>query len=138
MNQGDKLTRNDSNDFDSLCPIEKISGFVHFTDEVNSRFTYNNDRVSELDIETQDILHYIEMSGITKGRADVYKRLEKIRQERRRCKNENDMLKPIHDWIEHNKAAIQALSRAQGSCSNVKNVVSNRMYSVRTDALNDL
>jgi len=138
MNRGDNLViLRDEMDFDSLNADQRISDFVDFINNVKRRFQYNNERVSELDIETQDILHFIEMSGTTRGRADVYKRLEKIRQERRQCKNENDMLKPVHDWIEKNTGSINALNGAKGSCRKVKDVVANRMYSVRTDVLSD-
>ena len=138
MNRGDNLSIKKSEaDFDSLNPDQRISDFVDFTTAVKRRFQYNNERVSELDVETQDILHFIEMSGTTRGRADVYKRLEKIRQERRQCKNENDMLKPIFDWIEKNTGSINSLNGAKGSCRKVKDVVTNRMYSMRTDVLSD-
>ena len=138
MNRGDNLTiHKNETEFDSLNPDQHISDFVDFTTAVKRRFQYNNERVSELDVETQDILHFIEMSGTTRGRANVYKRLEKIRQERRQCKNENDMLKPVYEWIEKNTGSINSLNGAKGSCRKVKDVVTKRMYSLRTDVLSD-
>ena len=75
MNRGDNLVVSPREAcFDSLDVERKISDFGKFVNDVKRRFQYNNDRVSELDSETQDLLHFIEMSGTTRGRADVYKK----------------------------------------------------------------
>lgn len=130
------ITLKHQSDFDSLQPEEKIRVFVAFAKDVLSRYEEDVRRQSELEQQTQDLLHYVELSenmNACRGYC-MYSKMAEIRRERRACKNEIDLLQPLYDFLK-DKAVINQLAQIQGKCRTSKEAISMRSYTLRTDVV---
>lgn len=125
-------------EYDTLHPEEHIKDFCAFIRQVISKYESNKARLSDLESRIQDILHFAEMSKDKDAVSGyrIYKELCNIRRERRQCKNEIELLSPVYEMF-HGTKMLDQLSSVQGSCKQVKKTISNKGYSVRTDALDD-
>lgn len=134
----DKLYRH--YEYDSLLPSEAIKSFLGFLRTVKPRYDENFRLVGEADLKSQDLLHKIEMSDDMDGPHgyDMYKRVREIRRERRVCKNENELLRPVINFLEQNPSIISDLERLQGACQRLKETINDRHYTMRTDVFSDL
>lgn len=122
--------------YDTLHPEETISNFCAAIRSMLSRYQQNKEQYTLLEQEMQDILHYIEMGSDKNANAGykLYKRLAEIRRERRICKNELDLLEPIHDSFGGGEK-LNALAQVLGVVRSTKQNIDNRAYTVRTDIL---
>ena len=68
---------------------------------------------------------------------NLYKRLTVARRERRRCKNEIELLHPVYELF-HGTKLLDQLSQLQGSCRVAKAVIDSRMYNPRTDIIDQI
>lgn len=124
-------------EFDSLLAVDKTRDFLAFARDVISRYEGNVRRQKELEDQTQDLLHAIELSP-RQNAANGYKMYQKlfdVRNERRQCKNEIDLLKPLYDYLA-DKRVINDLTQIQGKCNTSKQNISHRQYTLRTDVMN--
>lgn len=127
-------------DYDSLSPSDCLKAFLSFLRQVKPRYEDNFHLVGEADYKTQDILHEIEMSrdkDIRNG-YDAYKLLREVRRDRRVCKNENELLRPVITFLEKNPTLIDDLERLQSHCQQLKETIDDRYYTMRTDVLSDV
>ena len=130
-----KVMHNDF-EYDSLKPEEEFKRFTGYIRKCLSQFERDQEVLDQTEREIQDILHYMEMSS-NKKRQDgfnIYKRLTEARRERRRCKNEIELLHPVYELF-HGTKLLDQLSQLQGSCRIVKESIDNRIYNPRTDVL---
>lgn len=120
--------------FDTLSPEKTLKDFLDFARNVLSRYEGNLSRISELESAQQDILHKIELSDKMNAchGYDMYQKLFEIRSERRDCKDENDLLKPLYQYFA-DKMVINKLAQLQGNCRTAKQIICNRSYTARTD-----
>lgn len=73
--------------------INKIKEATDILDEIDEHFEGLNERLSEMDGRTQDLLHYIEEHNINILWAYKYiKELKRVRMERRQIKNDMAIL----------------------------------------------
>ena len=123
-------------EYDTLHPEETIKDFCSSIRNMLSKYQYNKEQYDHLEYEMQDLLHYIEMGSDKNANAGykLYKRLAEIRRERRRCKNEMDLLQPIYDAFGGGDK-LNVLAQIQGNCRVTKQTINNRAYTVRTDVL---
>ena len=91
------------------------------------------------DAEILDIEHYAELHPDLDGAEGykVYGKLRDVRRERRKLKNENELLKPFYDWLGENTQAVKKLEQALGKTRNTAEVIDNRKYMTRTGVLNE-
>lgn len=130
------ITLKRTEEFDSLKPEEALKTFLTFARNVISRYEDNQKLQSDLEAETQDLLHYVELSddmNACKGN-DMYRKMREVRRKRRACKNEIDLLKPLYDYLS-DKKMINELSQIQGKCRTAKEVICQRQYTLRTDVM---
>ena len=123
-------------EFDSLHPEENIKAFLTFSRNVISRFEDDQRRQQDLENRQTDIEHVMELSDnkdVVSGYR-LYKKLADIRRERRACKSEIDLLKPLYDYLCSNNV-MNDLSRLQGGCRISKETISKRQYTLRTDVI---
>lgn len=123
-------------EFDSLSAVENTKEFLAFARSVISRYEGDQRRQEELEAETQDLLHVMELSknlNASEG-YKLYAKLASIRRERRACKNEVEMLKPLYEYLQ-DRRIINDLAQIQGKCSASRDVVSRRQYTLRTDVM---
>lgn len=126
-------------EYDTLHPEEKIKSFCADIRSMLSRYEYDKERLSDLDCQMQDLLHYIELSGDKNANAGykLYKQIAIVRRERRACKNEIDLLQSVYDMF-HDTNFLNRLAEVQGKCRAAKQIMDNRGYTVRTDVLEGL
>lgn len=123
-------------DYDTLHPVEALETFLDFCADVRCRYDGNIRVMEETNMETQDLLHFMELAdnmGIAEG-FKAYKRMREVRRIRRDAKNENDLLQPIYDLlcacdIEHRLQHVLGILRAK------RENINGRKYSPRTDIL---
>ena len=126
-------------EYDSKKPEETFRAFIRSVKEMVKKYDTNTARIAELEDQMQDVMHFMEMAkpkNVPTG-YKLYKKLTDIRKERRACKNENDLLKPVYDMF-HGTKLLDQLSYVQGECGKAKKTIDGRAYSVRTDILEDL
>lgn len=130
------ITLKRSEEFDSLLPEENLKNFLEFARKVISKYEDNQKLQVDLETETQDLLHFIELSP-NMNACEYTKqcvKLRDIRRQRRACKNEIDLLKPLYDFL-CDKTLINQLSKIQGQCKSSKEVIGQRQYTLRTDVV---
>lgn len=125
-------------EYDSLHPEDTIRDFVSNIKAMISKYEYNIQRISEIENETQDLLHYIEMAPnkTVSGGYKLYRKLADLRRERRACKNENDLLQPVYEHF-HATEVLNKLGIVQGACRGMKGTIDDRVYTIRTDILDE-
>lgn len=130
------ITLKRSEEFDSLKPEENLKNFLSFARNVISRYEDNQKLQSDLEAETQDLLHYVELSDNMNACMgnNMYKKMREIRRKRRACKNEIDLLKPLYEYLS-DKKMLSELAQIQGKCHTAKEVISARQYTLRTGVM---
>ena len=119
-------------------PAEHIRDFVATMKDMISRYHEGRRKISSLEAEMQDILHFIEMGkdkDIQKG-FKLYKRLQEIRKERRRCKNEVELLAPVFEAF-NEKNLMSQLESLADECDRTKKFIDGRSYVMKTQILED-
>lgn len=125
-------------EYDSSHPEETIRNFVASVKGMVAKYNTNASRITEIESELVDLYHYIEIASnqkVTDG-YKLYRRITDLRRERRACKNENDLLKPIYDYF-HATDVLPKLTNVQGEVAKMKNAIDMRVYSVRTAVLDE-
>lgn len=125
-------------EFDALEAEKTLKEFCAFIRSVISRFDENKRLQEEAEAKEQDLKHYIEM---TNGLSDdeikiLYMKIVDALQLRRSCKSENELLKPLYEFVA-DKKLLNHLCQIQGLVGSVKKTIKNRSYACRTDILDD-
>ncbi|MDM8100957.1 hypothetical protein [Oceanobacillus oncorhynchi] len=113
--------------------IEQIAVDVRNTvQDIPKIYKANNERLSKLQGEITDLTHLIELVDLNAVEGfKVYKQLQGVLQERRKLKDENELLKHLgpvfSDW--GNK--IGSLNSAIGDIRNQKKSLGARLYQCR-------
>lgn len=88
--------------------------------------------------ETQDILHSLELDKHTyHEKAKLAIKLEDVRQRRRTAKETQETLSPIVEWALQNRPIIKGLEKVLGEMRKAESRQEHRMYSPRTDVLEE-
>lgn len=132
----DMIVTMPSND-ERFDPVTVIRGFNKSCQDAISRYNSNIECIHMRDQDTQDILHEIELSGSKNAREGykLYRKLKLVREDRRRAKNENEVLEPLVQWLQANKQFQNQLAQIQGKCGSKQQVIANRKYSPRGNIL---
>lgn len=97
--------------------------------------------LKQLDMETQDLLHLIELKNLNLHRGFMtYKDLQRVRQERRKVKDEMEMLEPILELNKYaGKPVEKHLNKHLGEVRKVALSQQGRSYRMRVrDDLQEL
>ena len=136
---GTPLTFDNHTEYDSVHPEDQIRAFIAFARSVHMRYEENARRLEEYHQQEQDLLHYAELADNLNARDGYtyYNKLREMRRVRRECKNENELLKPVVEFLSSpaSKDFLNQLSQMQGRCRNAKTTISQRMYTMRTDVI---
>lgn len=100
--------------------------------EVPRIFEQNDRRIEELDKESGDIIHAMELLEFDEVAAARYAtELRENRLQRRRCKDENALLKPLYDFIKMRSKFINELERVQEETEKESRFLVGRTYHPR-------
>ena len=130
--------RADRQDFDVLQAEKTIRLFILFLQDVLSRYTENERIKEKAEAQEQDLSHAISLlNGLTeKEKRLIFRRMIEALKTRRQCKNENEVLKPLYDYIS-DKELLNRLGIILGNIRKSKEVIDNRSYGCRTAILDD-
>ena len=123
---------------DTTKPEATVRTFVGDIKNMLARYEGNKTRIFQIEEELNDLEHYMEIGNfknVPEG-YKLYRKLAELRRERRACKNENFLLKPIYEHF-YATEVLNKLSYVQGECAKIKNTIDARAYTVRTDILDE-
>lgn len=126
-------------EYDSTHPEQVLRDFIGNIRDMMARFEGNQQRLAEIETELVDLEHYIEIVEYQNapGGYKLYRKLAELRRERRACKNENDLLRPIYEHF-HATGVLSKLGLVQGEVAKTREAIDSRVYAVRTDVLDEL
>ena len=124
-------------EFDSLKPVDQLQTFMAFAKDVVTRYEENLRLWEETDKQTQDLLHFIELSGNLNAVEGykLYRKLAEVRRQRRTYKSEIDLLQPLYEYLKNNMSVINQLTMIQGKCRTNKETIQMRSYTMRTEVI---
>lgn len=113
--------------------LEETAVFVrNAIRDIPNRYKQNEIDIKKLDLETQDLLHIVELGKVDAIlRQKLYEELRKVRQKRRILKDENEQLAPIIDILISLKNKVPKLDNGIGELRKVKLAQGQRKYSFR-------
>ena len=111
-----------------------ISDFLKFLREADTIYAIADVTQNEADNETQDILHSMELDSLSyHDRARLSSALSAVRNKRRKAKDTAEIMKPVLEWKEKNRAAVKSLETVLGTVRTIEKEKENRFYVKRTD-----
>ena len=111
-----------------------ISEFLNFLHSLPSRYKAAEDEVKKQEAITQDLLHSLELNDLTyKQRCRVATRIAKNRKDRRKAKDDIELLSPLYLFITdpNNKKVFDKLTDILGETRKVEKRHLNRTYTPR-------
>ena len=125
-------------DYDSTNPNQVLGDFISNVRNMVNRYERNDARIREIETQLVDLDHFIEIApyqNVPKG-YKIYRKIAELRRERRACKNENDLLRPVYDHF-HATAVLNKLSAVHSEVSRTMTAVNSRYYTIRTSVLDE-
>ncbi|MEK4305878.1 hypothetical protein [Oceanobacillus sp. FSL K6-0251] len=101
--------------------------------DIPKQYNANADRIRELERERIDLLHLIELVDLNAREGyKVYKELQSLQKERRKMKDENELLKHVIQSFSNMKGQLKHLDKAIGDIRNEKINLDKRSYRCRS------
>lgn len=98
-------------------------------------YEYDLERLKEIQDEIQDIEHEIEFSPSKNMYAGylLYKRIKELRVERRRCKEETELMKETYEFFksQQGQAFKNKMQQLQGNARKIRKTQESRTYTPR-------
>ena len=112
---------------------EPISAFLTYLRECEQQYRMAEADERESNLETQDILHSIELENHNyHALAHLSRKLKDVRQKRRESKDTMSTMIPVLEWADSNRAVIKSLERLLGDVRKAEKNLENRIYTPRT------
>lgn len=106
-----------------------IEDFLNYIGSIQKLYLLNSESVNQLDKETQDLLHDLELGDFDyKERAKIATKLRKVRKDRRYFKDLAEEQSPLNDWCIKNKDSINQLKNVLGAIRKQEQYHENRSY----------
>lgn len=103
-------------------------------DTVSDTYTANCTKIKELEAYTEDLMHEAEFANFDLMRGYTFStKLQVIRQERRRLKDQNELLWSAHNFLLQNPAFKSGLTKALTAGKRREKELSDRVYVPRTE-----
>lgn len=111
------------------------STMVTITADVVKNYERNMENIKRIEDELNDINHEIELSSpkdLYKGWL-MYKTIRDLRIERRRCKEENELMKDMYEYFksQQGQAFKSKIQQIQGNAAKLREVQERRTYKPR-------
>ena len=112
----------------------QIKQFLDFVRSVETTSRLSDEDRTMYDGQIQDILHFLELNEVPYlDRKKLTDLLPDIRRSRRVAKDTMATLAPLVRWMAEHKKAIRDLEQVLGSVRKEEDRQQNRVYSYRTD-----
>ena len=108
---------------------DRLTGFPDLLNYVENNWDTICDGIRQADQETQDILHEMELISFNASEGYILARkLQEIRQRRRRLKNEKEILKDIKEFYDNHKQLKIDLFKVLTKTTRTLENLENRQY----------
>lgn len=115
---------------------EYISGFLSYLRESVERLHIAEADEKEVDAQTQDIVHQLELHDDDYHEtARIGELLRQVRRKRRIAKNARETLTPVANWVGDHTEVMGSLERTLGELRKIEKRQCIRVYVPRTDIL---
>jgi hypothetical protein len=117
-----------------------VSNFLSFLESLSNRYAYNSNLQQSCENDQEDLLHEIEL-GADKNAYDgyrIYNKIREVRNIRRTCKDENEILQPIVDYLKRNQQLFADLDKLHKVCNGKMVVLSKRKYLLRGNVVRQM
>lgn len=112
--------------------IQYIDSIREALSEVPAKYDANVRKMEELEKESNDLLHALELLDIDEAQAAEYAAdMRRNRLERRRCKDENMVLKPLYDFIRQHPKLVNEVRICQQDTKKACGILKGRSYHPR-------
>lgn len=116
-----------------------IKNFLDYLRDVEVSFAANSTAEVVANSETQDLLHFLELSEQDEPTMiAVCNRIKQIRNERREAKDYVTQAGYVVSWIDANRPVIKALEQLLGNVRKEERRGENRIFAPRTKILDHL
>lgn len=124
-------------DYDQLSTLEIVEEFNTLLREAKSTYEENDIVKRESDDKILDLLHYAELHDNLSASDGfrVYQKITAARRERRRSKDENELLEPLMEFIRQNPKLVNDIGTLVGKLRGTKRCIEQRIYRTRTDVI---
>ena len=123
-----------------MTPIETGESILRYIDHISETYFANYNQIGELDRQLCDLNHIIEFTPMDIQKGYKYaKQLQDIRRERRALKDENEMLKPMYDFLSTGQSTAfrNGLANAIGKAKQRERTLPLRVYTPRSQAFQE-
>ena len=111
---------------------EQLTNILKDLKQVKNDYQYSYDKVGEMDLLTQDYLHMLEIVPLSGNeRSKIATQLKNTRLERRKHKDNVELLKPLVDCLEKYDRVIKDLEQVLGQMRQIEEKQKNRIYTPR-------
>lgn len=124
-------------DYDQLSTVEIVEEFNTLLREAKTTYEENDIVRKESDDRILDLLHYAELHDNLSASDGfrVYQKITAARRERRRSKDENELLEPLMEFIRQNPKLVNDIGTLVGKLRGTKRCIEQRIYKTRTDII---
>lgn len=119
-----------------MKPVEAGDSILQNINYILKTYPSNNDRIDELEKQLCDIQHQIELSIFDIQRGYRFaKQIQEIRKERRVLKDENELLRPIYEFLNqnNNKIFVNGFINLMQRAKLREKTFDDRIYSLRSE-----
>lgn len=120
-----------------MTPISAGETILQAISYILDTYPANYDKIGELEKQQCDLLHQIEFEPIVPPRGyKMLRELKEMRLERRKLKDENELLKPLYDYLNTGNAQNFTVGMVNnlGKAKRRNEQLGNREYSPRSEA----
>lgn len=111
------------------------STMVQIIQDVVKNYERNEDRIRCIEEELNDLNHEIELTPSKNMYSGylLYKSIRELRIERRRCKEENELMKDMYEYFkgQQGEAFKKKIQQIQGNAARLREVQEHRTYTPR-------
>lgn len=111
---------------------ELVTRMLKCIGDAEEIYDSNYDNVKVKEAETQDLLHEIELSNFNASQGCILaKELQKVRRERRKMKDENELLFYLYDMVKKNPGFKNTLINVHKNIKKKERDINERYYKAK-------
>jgi len=126
-------------DNDLSDTVEILDDFNSLLSNIIQIYDANASEANLHEAEVNDLLHYAELHDNLNACEGykVYRKIAKARRERRRCKDENELLAAAYAFVKDNPRLIHEVSNLLGKTRGARRTIDQRIYTTRTNIVEE-
>lgn len=118
---------------------EYIADFLGFLRQSQEDYSIAKSMDSDMEKETQDILHRIELEENSYHEyAKLSRGMREVRQKRREAKDRWSQLEPVVNWVAEHEETIKSMEKLLGEVRKIERFEENRYYIPKTEIVSQI